>query len=113
MRLKIKNNTFNVKTMLTQEQWSEGMMGKKFNDKVNGMLFLMSDGPHCFYMKNCVIPLDIIFIQDNVITNIHHNCPPCKTKDCDNYCGHGDAILEVDGNTCKKLGIKIGDKISV
>lgn len=113
MKVKVNNHTFNVKTMLTQEQWSEGMMGKKFNEIVNGMLFLMSDGPHCFYMKNCIIPLDIIFIKDNVISNIHHNCPPCKTKDCDNYCGYGDTILEVDGNTCKKLGIKIGDKISV
>ena len=113
MKVKVNNHTFNVKTMLTQEQWSEGMMCKKFNERVNGMLFLMSDGPHCFYMKNCIIPLDIIFIKDNVISNIHHNCPPCKTKDCDNYCGYGDTILEVDGNTCKKLGIKIGDKISV
>ena len=48
-----------------------------------------------------------------VTEHIHHNCPPCKTKDCNNYCGYGDTILEVDGNTCKKLGIKIGDKISV
>ena len=49
--------------------------------------------------------------KDDIITKIHHNCPPCKTKDCENYCGEGDMILEVQGGTCKKLGIKSGDTI--
>jgi uncharacterized membrane protein (UPF0127 family) len=62
-------------------------------------------------MKNCITNLDIIFIEDDVITKIHHNCQPCKTKDCENYCGEGDMILEVQGGTCKKLGIKSGDTI--
>jgi uncharacterized membrane protein (UPF0127 family) len=63
-------------------------------------------------MKNCIIPLDIIFIDNDTITEIHSNCPPCKTKDCENYCGEGDMILELQGGTCKDLGIKIGDKIN-
>jgi hypothetical protein len=50
-------------------------------------------------------------IEDDVITKIHHNCPPCKTKDCGNYCGEGDMILELQGGTCKELGIKSGDKV--
>ena len=111
MELVINNNLFNVKTVMTRKDIERGMMGKKFNKDFNGMLFLMDDKEHSFWMKDCITSLDIIFIKDNVISNIHHNCPPCKTKDCDNYCGYGDTILEVDGNTCKKLGIKIGDTI--
>ena len=71
----------------------------------------MSDGDHCFWMKNCIIHLDIIFISDNVITKIHHDCPPCETKDCENYCGDGDMILEIKGGSCKRYGIEEGDSI--
>ena len=46
-------------------------------------------------MKDCKIPLDIIFINGNKITKIHHNCPPCKSNDCPSYVGTGDSILEL------------------
>ena len=88
------------------------MMGKRFED-FNGMLFLMGDGKHCFWMKNCIINLDIIFIDNNKITKIHHDCKPCKTEDCDNYCGIGDMILEIPGGYCKELDIKEGDIVKI
>ena len=64
-------------------------------------------------MKNCIIPLDIIFISDDKITKIHHNCKPPKSEDYKNYCGYGNYIFEVEGGTCKNLGIIEGDKISL
>ena len=111
MEIFLKNKKFNVKTVITKKDTQEGMMNKKFDSTFNGMLFLMDDGDHCFWMKNCIIPLDIIFINDNVITKIHHNCEICKTDNCPNYCGEGNLILELPANTCKKLGLQIGDKI--
>lgn len=111
MKLTINKNKFTVKTVISPKDTSRGMMGKNFDKTFNGMLFIMSDGQHCFWMKNCIIPLDIIFINDGTITKIHHKCPPCKSKDCGNYCGEGDMILELQGGTCKKLNIEIGDKI--
>jgi uncharacterized protein len=112
MLININNETFKVKSVFTEKDTSKGMMGRKFNSSFDGMLFIMSPGRHCFWMKNCIIPLDIIFIHNNTISKIHHNCPPCETKDCVNYCGDGDLVLEVSGNTCKKLNIKEGDVIS-
>mgnify|MGYP001340817471 CR=1 FL=1 len=113
MELIINKNKFKVKTVMSPKDTSRGMMNKKFNNTFNGMLFIMSEGPHCFWMKNCIIPLDIIFINDGIITKIHHNCPPCKTKECKNYCGEGDTILEVQGGTCKELGININDSVHI
>jgi len=112
MRLKINDNEFLVKIMLTKKDITEGMMNKKFKSDNHGMLFIMDDGDHNFWMKNCIIPLDIIFIKDNTITSIHHNCQPCKTNDCQNYKGSGNYVLELNGNTCKQYGIKKGDTIT-
>jgi len=111
MELIINKNKFNVKTVISSKDTSQGMMNKQFNNTFNGMLFIMSEGQHCFWMKNCITNLDIIFIDDDTITKIHHNCPPCKTKDCRNYCGEGDMILELKGGSSKNLNINVGDKI--
>lgn len=112
MVLRIKNNKFKVKTVFTRKDVQKGMMGRKFNSTFNGMLFLMDEGDHCFWMKNCITSLDIIFIDGNTITGIHHDCPPCTTEECENFCGEGDMILEVESGTCKKLNINIGDIVN-
>ena len=113
MDVKINDNIFKVKTLIDEKSKYVGMMGKKFDDTFNGLLFLMGGRKQCFWMKNCIIPLDIIFIEDGKISHIHHNCPPCKTEDCENYCGEGDFILEIKGGTSKKYGFKIGDVVSL
>jgi hypothetical protein len=69
MNISINNHKFTVKTMVTQKDTQKGMMGKDFDSTFNGMLFLMDYGQHCFWMKNCIIPLDIIFIKDGIADN--------------------------------------------
>ena len=78
MKVKIGQNIFKVKTLIDDESKSIGMMGKKFDKTFNGLLFLMGGDKQSFWMKNCIIPLDIIIIKNNVIVNIHHDCPPCE-----------------------------------
>ena len=111
MIINIGNHKFKVKVVFSQKDTSKGMMGRDFDNTFNGMLFLMDDGEHAFWMKDCIIDLDIIFIKNNTITKIHHNCPPCQSDDCPNYIGNGDMILELKGGTCKKFGIKEGESI--
>jgi uncharacterized membrane protein (UPF0127 family) len=112
MQLLINKNIFNVKIVKNSESVRKGMMKKKFNSNFNGMLFVMGQGKHCFWMKNCIIPLDIIFIQDGKIIKIFHNCPPDSAPDPKTYCANGKYVLEVEGGTCKELNIKEGDPIS-
>jgi uncharacterized membrane protein (UPF0127 family) len=109
MKLSINGNKFKVKIQTSPEETQEGMMLKKFDKTFNGMFFVMKNQDHCFWMKNCIIHLDIIFIDGDKITKIHHNCPPCEDDECNRYCGEGGFILEVKGGTCKKLGIKKGN----
>jgi uncharacterized membrane protein (UPF0127 family) len=112
MKVAINNNLFDVKSVLTSKDIQNGMMGKKF-DGFDGMLFFMKNRPHSFWMKNCIIHLDIIFIGNNKIVNIHHNCKPCLNGDCDNFEGSGDLVLELPGGTCKNYDIKEGDTIKI
>lgn len=109
MRVKIKDKTFNVKLAISDKERQIGMMKKRFDDTYNGMLFIEDGSESCFWMKNCLISLDIIFIKDNKIAKIHHDCPPCYDNDCEHYCGSGDFVLELAGGSCNKLSISEGD----
>jgi len=111
MNVRINKNIFKVKTLIDKKSQSIGMMGKKFDKNFEGLLFLMEGKRQCFWMKNCIIPLDIIIIKNNHIARIHHNCPPCTTKECGHFCGQGNIVLELPAGTCEKLGIQKGDKV--
>ena len=111
MKVEINNNLFNVKPLLTSKDTQQGMMFKKFNGDFDGMLFFMERGPQSFWMKNCLVSLDMIFIDNGVIHNIQHHCKPCKTEDCPGYEGYGDMVLELPGGTCEKYDIKKGDEV--
>lgn len=116
MKINIGDNVFKIKLAVSDKERANGMMKKRFDDTFNGMLFMEEPGNNCFWMKNCIIPLDIIFIQNNIITKIHHNCPPLQEPhgdDYPNYCGDGNLVLELQGGTCKQLGIKEGTPLSM
>lgn len=111
MEIEINDNMFNVKPLLTSRDIQNGMMFKTFDGSFDGMLFFMDNGPHSFWMKNCKVALDIIFIEDNTITSISYNCKPCVTEECPNYEGNGDMVLELPGGTCRKYNISEGDEV--
>jgi hypothetical protein len=109
MKVSINDNIFKVKVLIDKESQRVGMQKKRFNSEFDGLLFLMGGKEQCFWMKDCIIPLDIIMIKNNVIVNIHHNCPPCNDDNCPSYCGKGNIVLEVEGGTCNELEIEPGD----
>jgi uncharacterized membrane protein (UPF0127 family) len=111
MKVRINDNIFNVKTLIDKKSQSIGMMGKTFGATFEGLLFLMGGDKQSFWMKNCIIPLDILIIRNNVIVNIHYNCPPCNGNECPSYGGNGNIVLEVEGGSCEYLEIEPGDTV--
>ena len=109
MRVNINENIFNVKTLVDKKSQRIGMQKRRFDSTFDGLLFLMGGKKQCFWMKDCIIPLDIIMIKNNVIVNIHHDCPPCNSENCPSYCGRGNIVLELAGGTCEELNIQPGD----
>lgn len=88
-------------------------MRKRFKD-FDGMLFFMGEGDHCMYMKNCIIPLDIVFIDSDMnIVEIFNDCSPCESEQCETYCSYGDYVLELPGGFCQDNGIIPGNSCSL
>lgn len=110
MSVRINDMTFSAEYMTSPEEIMRGMMGRETLDGC--MVFKMGTGHHSFWMKNCLIPLDIVFINKNRISKIHHNCPPSGNKlNPPRYTGIGDHVIEFPANTCKDW--KIGDRVSM
>ena len=109
----INQYVFKTKVLINKHDIMMGMMSKKFTKEFDALLFVMTQPTSAFWMKNCIVPLDIVFIENNKITKIHHNCPPCKSKkgECETYKGKGNLVIEMPGGTCKQLSIKKGDVV--
>jgi len=77
------------------------------------MLFIYdSDGKYNFWMKNTLIPLDIIWIDlEGKIVYIEHEAQPCGDE-CKIIKPQKDArfVLEINGGLAEELGIKLEDK---
>ena len=71
---------FFIELAKTEAERNQGLMYRKELDKNKGMLFIFDkEGSHPFWMKNTLIPLDIIWIDSRgKIVFISQNVQPCK-----------------------------------
>jgi uncharacterized membrane protein (UPF0127 family) len=109
MSVRINNKIFPAEYLSTPEQISKGMMDR---DSLDGcMVFKMDKGHHSFWMKNCLIPLDIVFVLNNRISKIHPNCQPCGEDDeCNQrFTGPADHVIEFPAGVAKDW--KQGDRV--
>lgn len=91
---------------------SQGLMHRESLPTGAGMLFAY-DGPQraLFWMKNTLIPLDMIFMESNgVVTRIHENAIP---QDLTLIEGGEQVmfVLEINGGLAKRLGIVEGSEL--
>jgi hypothetical protein len=90
-----------------------GMMFRKSSPDDRGMLFEF-DRPEIqsFWMKNTLIPLDMIFVaSDGRIVSIWKNAKPLTTS-AETSTGPAVAVLEVRGGLADADHIRPGDKVS-
>jgi uncharacterized membrane protein (UPF0127 family) len=103
---------FDVELALTHEQHKQGLMNRESLPETDGMLFIFKDGARRnFWMKDTLIPLDIIFIKKNgVIDHIHSMAKPLD-KSFITSPHESWAVLEINGGLSDQLGIAPGDMI--
>ena len=88
-----------------------GLMNLRKMASENGMLFLFKD--HAIinmWMKNTLIPLDMIFIDNDKIAYIHRRAKPNDLSIISSVY-EVDKVLEVNGGEVDIKKIKIGQKI--
>ena len=104
----------NVEIADDSNERAEGLMHREKLGENNGMLFVFGNEDfQTFWMKNTLMPLDMIFIDKNFeIVEIRH-AVPCKEMPCTLYSASKPVkfVLEVNGNFTLKNNIKTGDKI--
>jgi len=104
---------FDIELCESMNEIQYGMMYRKSMDPNTGMLFIMGDErKQSFYMKNTFVPLDIIFINNNMeVVSIQKNAKPFDETSLPST-GPASYILEILGGESDKLGISAGNKIS-
>jgi uncharacterized membrane protein (UPF0127 family) len=102
---------------VTGADMEKGMMYRTELLPGHGMLFVHGEaGRYPYWMANCKIPLDIIWMDgSHRVVEISANTPPCPSggKDCPTYGGHAMATfaLELGGGEAAKHQVTVGSSI--
>jgi uncharacterized membrane protein (UPF0127 family) len=104
-----------VELATNDETRAQGLMYRDSLPDGTGMLFLFTrDDEYPFWMKNTLIPLDMIWVtSDQRIAAISHDVPPCRADPCPSYPPHAISryVLEVAGGVARTHGLKAGDQL--
>jgi len=107
-----RKQMFRTEVARTGPQQAKGLMFRTELGDDEAMIFLR-DPPDraAFWMRNTVIPLDIVFIGlDHRIMNIAENAVPYDETPLP-AAGVTLAVFEINGGLAAKLGIKPGDRV--
>jgi len=112
-----KENCFQVEIADTDEKRERGLMFREELCSDCGMLFVYDEEVKSkFWMKNTLIPLDIIWLDSDL--NVVHvaNAVPCVTEECELYgpdLEKAQYVLEVNSGISKNIGLEKGSTLRV
>lgn len=111
----VKNKCFEVEIADTEKEREIGLMNREYLAPNGGMLFVFGQaGIYSLWMKNTLIPLDMIWIdENNKIIFIKENAEPCKIERCESFGSNKKAkyVLEINGGLVEDMGFEIGDGV--
>jgi uncharacterized membrane protein (UPF0127 family) len=91
---------------------AQGLMNRESLPRSAGMLFVYEAPQRAvFWMKNTLIPLDMIFLDETgTVTHIHENAVPLDETGIDG--GPGVlAVLEINGGLSRRFGLEVGSQL--
>ena len=107
------NFTYSVEIAADPDLRAQGLMYRDQLRPATGMLFFFpTDGVYGFWMKNTLIPLDMIWIDsERKVVHIKTNVPPCRIEQCPSYDPGVPSryVLELAAGEAAKHGLKVGD----
>ena len=104
----------------SEEERKMGLSGRKSLGENDGMLFKFdkNDVFPSFWMKDMLIPIDIVWINDGKIAKIHKNVQPQPGKKDSELTLYSpdlpiDYVLEVNTGFSDKNGLKVEDRVDL
>ena len=102
-----------VEVVSDPETRAQGLMFRSSLGRDHGMLFVFPvTEVYPFWMKNTLIPLDIIWIDEaRKIVHIAHDMPPCRADPCLSHSPGVKAryVLELAAGEARARGLREGD----
>lgn len=111
----INDVCFNVEIANNEEDRKKGLMNRHFLPENEGMLFIFEkEEIYPFWMKNTLISLDIIWINENMKIIDIKEAEPCISEDCKIYNPRDKAlyVLEINKGLSRKHQLMVNDKIT-
>lgn len=110
-----KDRCFQIEVARTDAEHERGLMSRESLPADHGMLFVFSSSSrYSFWMKNTLIPLDIIWLDENgKVVYIKESAQPCKVSACESFVPDNAAkyVLELNAGKTKEIGLKVDDSI--
>lgn len=107
-----RRHRFTVEMADNDERRTLGLMHRRSMPADAGMLFdFKRDSPVSMWMRNTLIPLDMLFMdRTGRVTHIHERAVPMSETIIESG-GSVRAVLELNGGTVQRLGLKVGDRL--
>ena len=114
----INNSCFNIEIADTQAKQEYGLMNRTSMPEQSGMLFVFDkEGEYTFWMKDTLIPLDMIRIDSGLNIVGIKEAAPCliETNQCPTYNPGKPAsyVLEINKWISQKLGFEAWQKVEI
>jgi hypothetical protein len=121
----ISGETFNLEIVRDVQSRAKGLMHRTEIQPSRGMLFVFPDASvRSFWMKNCLVPIDLIFLDSRGTVTATHEMTVETPKqdgesewDYDNRLSHywsnapARFAIELQSGSIKRLDIKINERI--
>ena len=108
------SETFHLELAVSMTEMTRGLMYRKTMRDDWGMLFIYDDiSVRSFWMKNTLIPLDMLFINEKgIVVGIVEGAEPL-TRKARTVNKPAKYVLELNAGRSKALGIKPGDSMTL
>ena len=108
----INNDCYAVEIADTAEKRSTGLMNREILDSGKGMWFVFpEERGHSIWMKNTLIPLDVIWVGSDYRINHIESLEPCTSEPCPSYVAEGKYVLEINKGLASSYNI--GDYVKI
>ena len=109
------DHKFFVEVADDSEERKQGLMHRESLGEDRGMIFVYdNERKVAFWMKNTLIPLDMIFLDDDFeVIDYFTDVPPCEADPCPHYIPKQNAkyIIELNAGKISEIDLKRGDLV--